>query len=336
MSRHATRRIPGICTFAAALLSLLGGVASADSTPAADFDLRLSSERPDTLTGASIHVLYRDPSDPDAKPSPLTKVVIEAPAGTRFDGTAVLSCQATDDELMARGRDACPSDSRVGGGSLTAMTGFGPPVDPYATDVTLFNSGDGIIELVTQKGTNQVLGIDRTKFTGPSTLTAHPPATPGGPPDGKTSVRELFFTYDAVRGPTGKRFITTPPDCPARGLWSSRLLFSTADGNSYRVGSTTTCLRPKGASPRPRLRLSVTPRRVVAGRRVRFRVRVRSSDPSCARAATVRFAGRRLRTNRRGRGRLTLRMHRLGLRRLVASKPGCRRDSALVAVRRRR
>ena len=62
---------------------------------------------------------------------------------------------------------------------------------------------------------------------------------------------------------------------------------------------------------RARLRLSVRPRRAVAGRRTRFRFRVRlvrrgRSRP--ARAATVRLAGRRVRTNRRGRARLVVRL----------------------------
>jgi hypothetical protein len=317
-------------------LLLLPAAAVADSTPAADFDFKLSSERPGNLSGATLHILYKDPSDPDAKPSPLKTLVLTGPRGLRFDGSAVPACHATDDELRAQGRDACPRTSRVGDGSLSVMTGFGPPVDPFGTDVTLFNSGDGIIELVTQKGSNTTLGIDRVTYTAPNELTAHPPSTPGGPPDGKSSVRELLFNYNAVRGRGGKAFITTPRDCPARGLWSSLLSFSTADGNSYRVSSTTTCLPGSRPAPRPRLRLSVTPRRVRMGARVRFRLRVRSSEPGCARGAKVRLGGRRARTNRRGRASLVLRFHGRGLRRAVATKAGCRRSSVPVGVRPRR
>jgi len=323
---------------ASAVLALLlvPAAAQADRTPAADFDLRLS-ERPAGLTGMHLRVFYKDPSDPDGKPSPLTALKINLPAGSRFDGSAVPACHATDDELMARGRDACPRETRVGDGTLTAMTGFGPPVDPFTTDLTLFNSGDGIIELVTQKGSNTALGMDRLTFTAPNELTAHPPRTPGGPPDGRTSVREILFDADPVRAPSGRPYLRTPPDCPTDGLWSSLLRFSTEDGYSYRVKSTTTCVRGKASPrPRPRLRLSVTPRRVRAGRRVRFRLRVHSTDAACARGATVRFAGRRVRTNGRGRAALVLRMHRPGLRRAVATKPGCRRASRPVGVRRKR
>ena len=326
-------RYGGLTPAIALGLLLLPAAAAAESTPAVDFGLRLTSERPSTLTGLDLHILYKNPSDPNAKPPALTKLMLEAPEGTRFDGAAVSACHASDQELMARGRDACPDASRVGGGNLTVMTGFGPPVDPFATDATLFNSGDGIVELFTQKGSNTALGTDRTKFGPPNTLTAHPPTIPGGPPDGKTAVRDIRFNYKPIRGAGGKAFITTPPDCPSRGLWISRLTFSYADGNTYHASSTTTCLKGKR---KPALRLSITPRHVRAGRRVRFRLHVRSSTPACARGAKVRFGNRRARTNRHGRATLVLRVHRSGLRRAVASKPGCSRGTAPVGVRRRR
>ena len=282
-----------------------------------------------------LRAFYKDPSDPDGKPSPLTALKINLPPGSRFDGSAVPACHATDDELNTKGRDACPRETRVGDGTLTAMTGFGPPVDPVSTDLTLFNSGDGIIELVTQKGSNAALGFDRLTFSAPNELTAHPPKTPGGPPDGRTSVREILFDMEAVHAPSGRPYLRTPRDCPANGLWSSLVRFSTEDGNSYRATSTTTCLR-ETASPRPRVRLSVSPRRVRTGERVRVRFRVRSSDPSCVSGVKVRLGSRRVRTNPRGRASLALTFHRRGLRRAVASKSGCRRSSVPVGVRSRR
>ena len=302
--------------------------ASADSTRAVDFDLGLTSRSPGVTTGARLHTLYKNPSDPDAKPRPLRKVTFEAPAGTRFNGAALPACHASDAELRAEGRDACPPKSKVGAGSLTVMTGFGPPLDPFPTDATLFNSGDGIIELFTQQGTDQTLGIDRTKFTAPGTLTAHPPVTPGGPPDGETAVRDVRFTYDAG----GRPFITTPRTCPPGGRWSSRLTFVTSDGRTYSARSTTPCRRAGGATPR--LRLRVAPRRVVAGTRRRFRARVWSSSRACTGRATIRLAGKRFRTNRRGRVRFKLRLRRLGSRRVLATKRGCRSASARVYVRR--
>jgi hypothetical protein len=83
------------------------------------------------------------------------------------------------------------------------------------------------------------------------------------------------------------------------------------------------------------LRLAVRPRRVRAGRRTRFRFLVterRGGHTRRVRGATVRFAGRRVRTNRRGRATLRLRMGGLGRRRARASKAGHRSARATVRV----
>jgi SMP-30/gluconolaconase/LRE-like protein len=96
--------------------------------------------------------------------------------------------------------------------------------------------------------------------------------------------------------------------------------------------------RPYGISPgrarkRGRIYLSVRPRRVVAGRRVSFRFRARSGRSRRSRPvrrATIRFAGRRKRTNRRGYARISVRLRRAGRYRAVASKRGMRRGSLRV------
>lgn len=86
---------------------------------------------------------------------------------------------------------------------------------------------------------------------------------------------------------------------------------------------------------RDRIRLSVRPRRVRAGRRsrLRFRTTVRSEGrtrPVCG--ATVRFAGRRLRTNDRGVARLKVTLGRRDAYRARASKRGLRPGAATVYV----
>jgi hypothetical protein len=98
-------------------------------------------------------------------------------------------------------------------------------------------------------------------------------------------------------------------------------------------------LSGEGAGAAPRLRLSVRPRVVRAGRRTRFRFRVTRRDGGRAvavRGAAVRFAGRRVRTGRRGQAVLAVRFARRGRRRAVATRPGFRRARATVYVLRRR
>jgi hypothetical protein len=90
-------------------------------------------------------------------------------------------------------------------------------------------------------------------------------------------------------------------------------------------------------APAARLRVSVRPRLVRAGRRVRYviRVTVRSRGRTRAvRRARVTFGGRVARTDRRGRARVTLRLRRAGRHRLRATRPGLRAGAAVVRVRR--
>jgi len=94
-----------------------------------------------------------------------------------------------------------------------------------------------------------------------------------------------------------------------------------------------------GAPTTPRLRLTVAPRRLTAGRRSAVRVRVTApTGPGGARrsvrGATVRLAGRRARTDRRGRARLTVRAARPGTLRAIATRKGMRRTEVRVTVRR--
>jgi hypothetical protein len=82
---------------------------------------------------------------------------------------------------------------------------------------------------------------------------------------------------------------------------------------------------------RPGLRVRVLAQSAVAGPRVRLSIRVtRKGRP--VRRARVDFAGRRARTNRRGRAKLVLRFYRPGLYRVLARKGGHRGLSRWVRV----
>ena len=119
-----------------------------------------------------------------------------------------------------------------------------------------------------------------------------------------------------------------------REIWYS-------DGNSgfyaLRMAAGVWPFAGSSQSSAGRLGLTVTPRRVRAGRRVRFSFRVTQRGASAssvrvaARRATVRFAGRTLRTDSRGRASVVLRLGRAGSRRVTATKRGFR--SARSSVR---
>jgi len=91
--------------------------------------------------------------------------------------------------------------------------------------------------------------------------------------------------------------------------------------------------RAETAPASSRLRMSVRPRITRRGRKTRFRFLVTSSTGKRQRGALVRFAGRRTRTSRYGRARLTLRLRRGGRHRATASQAGFRGASVWVRVR---
>jgi hypothetical protein len=243
MNRSAIAASAAVATFIA-----IGPGAGSASTPTFEFGLQLSSTTPARPTGLTFRTRYNNPSDPSGKPSPLRKSVIQAPSGTVFDGHAVPICTASDSQLMMDGPSACEDGSRVGTGTVVVITGCGAPVDPANLDVDLFNSGDGITELITEHASGARITVGHAKFTAPNTITETPSPNPGCPPSGETSVHQVDFHFNAVRGTTGAAFITTPRSCPASRVWVSKASATLADGNTYTATSTSPCTpssRPK-------------------------------------------------------------------------------------------
>jgi hypothetical protein len=299
-------------------LALMPSPAHAQS----DFLFGLGTQEPGDEARMSFDVRYRNASDPNAKPPAVTGAVFRLPAGTRIATSSVPQCEATDEELRAQGTSACPPETRVGGGTLTAITGFGPPADPVNGEVTVFNGNGELVEVVTVPGTDRVVGMDRLTVRG-NTLTAHPPNTPGGPPDGRTAVKDIRITVDRAG------YATAPPTCPAGG-WRYGASFEFADGSKAEAAHTLACRAQR--STRPAMRLSVAPKRARAHRRTRFRFAVRSSSPNCVRGAKVRFASKRARTDRRGRATITTTIHRARRLPMNVSKRGCRTARGTVRV----
>lgn len=304
------------------------GAAAAESTPAANFALGFSSSQPHTATRVGLHIFFKDPADPTAKPSPQRKIVIQLPAGARIDGAAVPACAADDPQLIAQGPAACQAGSKVGAGTLTLFTGGGPLFDPFIDDVKLFNGGRELIEVFNKQGSETTTATGRRTYTDARTLSESPLPQPGGPPNGESTVRSLDYRLDALRGPAGRAFITTPSTCPGSRRWTSRLTFVTADKHTYTARATTPCR--VGAA---QIRAAITPHRILSGRTLRFRVRVRSSQERCTQRALIRIGGASpARSDTHGRATVVARFVRRGGRRLTASHEGCRSGHVSVRV----
>lgn len=333
---HARRLLAAVA--ATCFLFAGGGEALAGSTDRADFLLRFPTKTPGHGTAVDLHILYKAAGDPNAKPSPLRRVVIDAPSGTRFHGDRFPRCTASDEELRARGRGACPAAALVGRGPLTVMTGFGPPIDPVRTDVWIYNTATGFVEVVQQPGRDVTLGMDRFTVMG-NRLTASPPSTPGGPPDGRSAVRQVDFDFFGASS-ARPAYVTTPPSCPASGRWASRAEFTFADGATTVVRDSTPCNRSSRSRPRLGLRLTGRTRRL-RGRRRCFRGRVRATvtgrDRRLGRRAEFFVGPRRMARDRRPPlSRIVDRMRHRGRSHLHVARARVRlSDGRLVRLRRR-
>jgi acyl-homoserine-lactone acylase len=101
------------------------------------------------------------------------------------------------------------------------------------------------------------------------------------------------------------------------------------------LAGTRSTVRLRSAVEKRPLRLSVRPRRAQRDRRTRFSFHVTTRAGAPVRGATVRFAGRHVRTGRRGRVALRKRFDRAGVRRARATRTGYRPAVARVRIVRR-
>ncbi len=239
------RTMSGVLAIAIALGAT--GVAVAQQEDRQDVQAGFTTKKPGTSTGFSTRIFYKDPANPDAKPRPVRNIVTTFPAGTKFDGAAAPTCDASDAELMSQGRDACPAESRIGSGRGTAIIQTG--TDPLRFDLTIFNAPGGVILLASNQGTNDTLAVNRGTQEGRTLTTPNPP-TPGVPEEFQPALREIEFTTDA-RSSGGRSLLTTPATCPRSGRLSTRLVLTYDDGVTSSDVATTPCTRP-ARRPTPR------------------------------------------------------------------------------------
>jgi hypothetical protein len=232
------RRRLGVLMAAAALVVGAGNVQGGETDRAA-YDFEPAAKRPGKPTALRLHVQFKHPEDPEGKPPALDTAEIGLPRGMRIDDGALPRCDATDDDFRRQGRAACPPETQVGEGAVLVMTGIAP-ADPRKFDIVAFN-GDGEIAEVFFEGTNVMASIDRVSIED-GKLVPHPPAPPGGPPDGRSAIRELELKLARRIGPEGDAYVTTPPRC-RKGRWISTARFGFNDGSTTEVTSTTRCRR---------------------------------------------------------------------------------------------
>src|SRR3954451_18099630 len=108
----------------------------ASAGPRVDYKQVFTTPVPRKSTGTDTQLLYKNPKDPKAKPTPVRREEFTFPAGTTYDESVVPDCTASDLEIMLSLGSACPAVSHIGGSDGdTSMAGFGPGEDAIDVDV---------------------------------------------------------------------------------------------------------------------------------------------------------------------------------------------------------
>lgn len=214
-----------------ALVTAASGLASSEF--ASTLAIKQLNRDPGSSTGFRTLITWSDPGEPNGVPKAIEEIVLKLPRGSRFDTGALPVCEAPDDQISSEGLAACPAASQVGSGHTSAALGSAA----FDTDVTLFNAPDQIIVLVTLHGTTTTLTEFRDQVHGRTVLVR--PVLPAG-----VSLTRLDLTFDAHESrAAGKRraYLTTPPDCPKTGKWTSRAVFTYVDASTEALKSTSRC-----------------------------------------------------------------------------------------------
>jgi hypothetical protein len=213
--------------FAVVAASAAAAAPGAQAGARADYQQMFTTAVPGTSTGTDTRILYKNPSDPNAKPIPVRREVFTFPTGTTYDESVVPDCTASDAEIMLLGKSACPPDSWMGGGQGdTTMSGF-PNAGETAIDVDGWDDA-GVLVLFGRDHSSGIGFVTRAHREG-QVVTVDVPRTPGGPPDGESALRRVHNVF-AARSLGAGAYMRTPPTCPRSGTWTFRAQFTFADG----------------------------------------------------------------------------------------------------------
>jgi hypothetical protein len=229
MCQGASRTRPANALLAVLAVSVFAALpASAQAGTRADYQQKFTTALPGTSTGTDTRIVYKHPDDPEAKPIPVRREVFTFPKGTRFDGSVVPDCTASDLELQVSGPAACPAESQVGSGhDGTFMTGF-PGSGETPMDLDMFDAQRGFIVVGSPSDNPMLRQVGRATREG-RVVTVNAPRMPGGPPEGESALRRIHNVFDA-RSAGDRAYVRTPRTCPRSGSWKFKLRLVWADG----------------------------------------------------------------------------------------------------------
>jgi hypothetical protein len=229
------------------------GVPSARGAYGADaarftYEAAFTAKRPAKAAGFSQAIDYVNPEDPGAKPPAIVRVHVVLPKGSRIDPSVPGVCTATDLELIVDGRDACPPESRVGEGTLSADTGApgesGMFPRTIETEVSFFNGERDLVFLAESTNTPAPLRIPAHFEVGERSFTSTVPPLPGAPPpDPFLAIDKVTNSLHYVAAEAGAGYITTPSRCGRKRRWRFTAEVTYRDGVVQKQTAAMRCRR---------------------------------------------------------------------------------------------
>jgi hypothetical protein len=231
-------------------------VAQPGSGPRETIDQRFTTTRPNTSAGASFTGTYHAAGNPKGNPPYMRRMTFYPPAGTRYDTSVPARCTASDAELQLRGPAACRADSRLGGGTTEGI--FFEPIanafvfTTYKNAFDIFNNTNEQVMVIASGGLGYT--VARGRIGPDQSVTYESPTCFPAPPTGRCARDYILQTKSSSSMPAHTRqsrsYFRTPPKCPARGYWRTRIKFWWADGSIDTVATDQPCKRPRAGRKR--------------------------------------------------------------------------------------
>ena len=209
-------------------------------------DHRFTTTQPGAPSGFNFDARYHAAGNPDAHPPYMRRMAFYSAEGLRYDTSVPDRCTASDVELALRGAAACPSGSRLGGGTTeTAFMGG----STTTVELEFFNNTNEQIILarspvLTTVARGKIHADGSVEFASPTCYPSVPGAT--CPVDNvlqlASSMQVPPYTERAADGSL-RSWLTTPPTCPKSRRWRASVRFWWADGSEDTVAVEYACTR---------------------------------------------------------------------------------------------
>jgi hypothetical protein len=216
------------------------------SFPHGTVDQTFTTKKPNTPTGASFTGVYHAAGDAKGNPPYMRRMVFYPPRGWRYDTSVPERCTAGDLEIELNGPAACPKGSRLGGGKTAGI--FYEPIgnafelSRYDNAFDIFNNAGEQVMVIQSGGFGYT--VVRGRIGPDQSVTYESPTCFPAPPAGQRCARDYILQLNSHSFmPRLRSYATTPPTCPRRGYWRSRIRFWWADGSIDTASTDQRCSR---------------------------------------------------------------------------------------------